>query len=160
MAAGITKIKLLFIGHLNRLHCAKAHLVERLVDICEEPTFSNVKAATEKALAQTEEQIVVLDRIYSILNTEYSFNDCTGLVAFLEDTFSSFQSNIKDPDLSYLLILSYLHRIKGIENFEIEILQLLAEKLNNDEITEILNCAPGNGEQELIAELVALYRNL
>lgn len=158
MATVVTKIKGLFVGHLNRLHCAKAHLVERLVDICGEPMFSSVKLPIEKALTQTEGQIAALDQIYGILGTQYSFDDCTGLVAFLEDTFSSFQANIKDPHLSYILILSYLYRITYIENAEKEILLLLAGKLNNSQVNDILNQSFGSVEEALITKLTGLYK--
>ncbi|OOQ56806.1 DUF892 family protein [Mucilaginibacter pedocola] len=157
MSTGVTKIKPLFVEHLNRLHCAKAHLLERLVDICEEPIFSNVKVPIEKALAQTELEIANLDRIYEILNTGYTFEDCAGLVAFLENTFSSFQANIKDPDISFVLILSYLHRITYIENAEKEILLLLADKLNKPTVKPLLLASVGKSEPGLIAELTTIY---
>jgi len=48
------KLKNFFISHLNRIYCAKSHLVERLPEMKLQAHFNDLKHAIEETLEDVE----------------------------------------------------------------------------------------------------------
>jgi len=151
------KVQQFFIEHLNRLYCAKAHLVERLEEIGDEAKFIKVKHIITDTIQKSENQIHRLDKIYNSLHIRYSFEKCGGLIAFLEDSFSSFQLYVNDPYLSYILILSYLQHIESVVSSSCQLLQLLSLKMENPEIENSLAKMCDDTDRTLYNEITTLY---
>lgn len=150
------KIRQLFIEHLNRLHCVKAHLVERLVDIAEENRFDTVKMAIDQTIADTEQQILSIDKLYDLLSATYSFDNCTALINFLENTFAESQQYYTDPYITYVLTLSYVHHIDCIEKASFSILKVLALKIGEKNIISVLNNISMKNTDAMIEELTQI----
>lgn len=159
MAPECEKLQQFFINHLNRLHCVKAHVAERLLEIAEDERFVQIKPMIEQTVTDTEHHISTINRIYSFMNSRYSFENCSGLVSFMEDAFSSFQTYINEPYLAYIHMISYLHHAECIERAAIEVLQQVSIRLKNQEVTEILTGLDGAALRSLTSELTRMYLN-
>ncbi|WP_374950979.1 DUF892 family protein [Mucilaginibacter sp.] len=73
---GPDQLRHFFIDHLNRIYCAKEHLVNRLPEISEDADFADLKHAIDETLADVNNQIVRMDAIYRLMDAEKSFNNC------------------------------------------------------------------------------------
>jgi hypothetical protein len=154
------KLRLLFADRLNRLHCIKSHVVERLADVTDNKAVIDLKSLINEVVWQSEEEIAGYDKIYKILGLKCSYNNCTELINSLEDYFSGFQFYSSDLHLSYILILSYLYVAEGAEKGHVQILKLLAGKMGNREIIALINNAPGEARSALMFELLDRFSSV
>lgn len=157
LSPGAEKLQPFFIQHLNMLYCAKAHIIERLPDIAEANFFRSIKAVVNDAIEQAEAQVEKMDQIYKIFNTRYSFEHLTGLVNFLERSFTNSQWNMSDPDLGIIMIISYLDFIECLEASCVHLLKLLALKLQNEKLSQLLKEGFVKVDKVLAAQLTDLY---
>jgi ferritin-like metal-binding protein YciE len=154
------RMELFFIEHLNRLYCAKAHLIERLEEFADENKFGDIKPIIIETIHQSEKQVGVIDQIFELLNTHYSFEKCASLVLFMEESFSSSRSNINDPYLFYILIISYLQKVESVQTDACSLLQLMANKMNRANIKALLNQACNDVYSPLRTELIGLCNTM
>jgi len=135
---GPEDIRLFFIEHLNRIYCAKAHLVERLPEIRDNAEFEDLKYAIDETLDDVENQIARMDEIYSILNAEKAIQDFNGVIGLVEDAFTSIYHYRDNPSLRDMGILFYLQNIESLEMASFKVLMIVAAKFNDDKIKQLL----------------------
>ncbi|MFC0512650.1 DUF892 family protein [Mucilaginibacter angelicae] len=157
LSPGAEKLQSFFMEHLNRLYCAKAHIVERLPDIADAGCFKSIKNAVNEAIERAEVQVHKMDQIYSLFNTKYSFDNVSNLVGFLEKSFTSFQWNMTDPDLGLIMIISYLSFIECLEASSVHILKMLAIKLQNEKLSFLLRDNFVKVDRTLASQLTNMY---
>lgn len=133
------KVREVLIEQLNRLYCAKAHLIERIGDINDEVTFTKIKKVLAETVISSEKQIKILDKVYDHLQTRHSFENCGDLINMLEKTFSFFQEqSTDDPDIAYLFLQSYLQQIFAIINASAVLLQSLARNSDRSDLEALI----------------------
>ncbi|AMR30560.1 hypothetical protein A0256_03535 [Mucilaginibacter sp. PAMC 26640] len=157
METSSQQVQAFFIEQLNSLYCAEAHLVERLEEINDEPAFAALTSTIKNAIISSERKSKLLDQIFAALDVTYNFDNCAGLISFLEDSFTSFRQYTDMPYLSYMLILSYLQNVKSTRMNSCRLLRLLSEKLYRPEITILINQICEDGDNVLNDELMSLY---
>ena len=132
------KLKQFFIAHLNRIYCAKSHLQERLPEIRRYAHFTNLEHAITEMLVDVEKQISRMDNIYELLAIKPGFENCDGLIGFIDDTFVAIHQQSDDYPSCDLSILFYLQNIESIEMTSFKILKLATPRLKKKEIKQLL----------------------
>jgi len=136
---GSEKVQSFFIDHLNRVYCAKSHLVERLPEIHDEAAFSDLKHGIKETILSTERQLARIDQIFAHMHVQYSFDKCQTLISFLETLFESLQLHATDTDFRDLSIVTYLYQLDSIELASSNILQIAVNNLNSQQIKLLIN---------------------
>jgi ferritin-like metal-binding protein YciE len=138
----ITKIheadlKAVFASHLNRIYCGKAHLVKRLPEISSHATFKDLKHAIDETKEDVEKQLLRMMRIFKMIDSFVSEESCVGLTSLIEETFDAIRqaNGVIMRDMS---ILFYMQNIESVEMTSFNILKIIADKLYDDEIKQLL----------------------
>ena len=76
--------------------------------------------------------------IYVLLDTDYSFENCDGLIGMIEEAYSAIHEQNNDYESRDLAILFYLQNIESIEMSSFQALQMLAPSLKNKHISQLL----------------------
>lgn len=135
---GPGKQKRFFIDHLDRIYCAKSHMVESFPGIAGQAHFSDLYYAIMETVDDVRKQIRRMDNIYQLLGTKCSTTSCTGLIGMLEETLSVINDLSDDVQLRDMAILFYLQNIESIEMASFQVLQIVAKNFNNPEISQLL----------------------
>jgi ferritin-like metal-binding protein YciE len=132
------KLEIFFIEHLDKIYCAKQHLISRLPQLVEQAYFSDLKEAITNTIENVKTEITRMDMIYELM--EVSYSDCAtkGLVGFIEDAFVAINKQGPDVELRDLSSLFYLQNIESVEMASFQILQMTAVKLKNKQIGKLL----------------------
>jgi ferritin-like metal-binding protein YciE len=125
--------------HLNRIYCANAHLAERLLEISGTSSFKDLNSPIKETIDETEKHIAIMDGIYVLLQKRYSFDNCSSLIALLEDEFTAIHQQGDDELLRDMCVLSYLQNIENVEKNSIQLLQLTAIEKSSEPITLFLD---------------------
>ncbi|SOD13794.1 DUF892 family protein [Pedobacter xixiisoli] len=132
------KLKAFFIEHLDKIYCAKVHLITRLPKLLEQAHFADLKSAILETIIHVENEISRMEMIYTVLDSNYSDCNAKGLTGLVEDAFEAMQKQGKDRELRDLSILFYLQNIESVEMASFQILQMAAVKLKNNQIVTLL----------------------
>jgi ferritin-like metal-binding protein YciE len=132
------KLTIFFTEHLNRIYCTRAHLAERLLEVVDADNFKNLHQPIKDTIAETEEQIARMDGIYAQLKKRYSFDNCTSMIAMLEDDFTTIQQQSDDETLRDMSMLLYLQNIETVEKNSIQVLQIAAVSENDHQMNRFL----------------------
>jgi ferritin-like metal-binding protein YciE len=127
-----------FISHLNRIFCAKNQLVDKLPELADRSHFLDLKQAIEETVEIVQAQISRMKEIFILLDTWYNPESCIGLIGLLDEAFQSIGPQGGKPALRDLSILFYMHNIESIETASFKIMLLVADKLENPEIVQLL----------------------
>jgi ferritin-like metal-binding protein YciE len=156
---GPAKLLVFFAGFLDRIYCAKIHLVERLPELAFQSHFSDLRHAISETLEDVNLQIHRMDEIYRLLNRPHSAVRCDGLVAMVEDAYSAIHEHPDDPELRDLAILFYMQNIESVEAASFQVLQLAAVKMKNERIKQLLleNYDDAKADRALFLLITAKY---
>lgn len=132
------KLRTFFIGHLDKIYCAKMHLITKLPSLLEKAHFTNLKSAIIETISHVEQEISRMELIYMILDSNYSDCNAKGLTGLVEDAFAAIKEQEADKELRDLAILFYLQNIESVEMASFQILQMAAVKLKNKQIAALL----------------------
>jgi ferritin-like metal-binding protein YciE len=132
------KLQTFFITHLNRVYCAKSHLQERLPELIGHVHFSDLAHAISETLTDVENQLVRMEQIFSILDTQPQLEDCLGMTCLIENAFSAIHQDPDDPEMRDLSILFYLQNIESIEMASFNMLNAAAPGVAQKEIRLLL----------------------
>jgi len=132
------KLRTFFIGHLDKIYCAKVHLITRLPNLLQQAHFEDLKSAILETIGHVEQEISRMELIYMILDANYSDCNTKGLTGLVEDTFAAIKEQGADKELRDLSILFYLQNIESVEMASFQILQMAAVKLKNKQIATLL----------------------
>ncbi|WP_224746260.1 DUF892 family protein [Mucilaginibacter glaciei] len=156
---GADQLRIFFIDHLNRIYCAKEHLVNRLPEIIEDANFSDLKYAIEETLTDVEAQISRMDEVYILLDAEKSFANCDGLINFIDESFDCIFKQVSDAAIRDMSILSYMINIESMELASFKVLQLIAGKFENKQIKQLLkeNFDEATADRALLLLILVKY---
>ena len=159
MKLGPDKLKPFFIDHLNKIYCAKAHLLERLPEIGLQAQFSDLKYAITETLEDVEKQIARMDEIYTLLETRPSIANCKGLAGMVEDAYEAIHEQNTDTELRDLSILFYMQNIESVEMASFQVLEIAAVKLKDKQIIQLLkeNLDEAKADKALLLLITAKY---
>jgi len=156
---GSQKLEKFFVTHLNRIYCAKLHLVNRLPEIAGLAHFSDLQNAMEETTQQVKMQIDRMKEIYEILNAEVAIESHKGLTGLVEDAFIAVKQQGTDPELRDMSILFYMQNIESVEMTSFQVLQIAAVKLKNKRIGLLLekNFEAAKADRSLLLLVCAKY---
>ena len=149
------------INHLNRIYCAKAHLVERLPELADQANFQDLKYAIIETMEDIEKQITRMDEIFMLLDEKPSIENHDELIEFLENGFAANYQQVDDLILRDLSILFYLSLVENIEVASFHILLMAAGKMHNKQIKQLLqeNFDESKADRSLFSQITAKYIN-
>lgn len=132
------KIEIFFIEHLDKIYCAKQHLISRLPQLVEQAAFADLKEGIINTIENVKTEITRMDMIYELMDISYSDCATKGLAGFIEDAFIAIEKQGPDVELRDLSSLFYLQNIESVEMASFQILQMTAVKLKNKQIGKLL----------------------
>ncbi|MBB6107698.1 Ferritin-like metal-binding protein YciE [Mucilaginibacter lappiensis] len=127
-----------FISHLNRIYCTKSQLVERLPELGKSSHFTDLRQAIDETVEVVQNQIFRMKQIYIMLNSRYQPESCIGLVGILDEAFQSIGIPDEGGEIRDLSILFYMHNIESIETASFKVMMLVAGKLAEPDIKQLL----------------------
>ncbi len=148
-----------FLAHLNRVYCAKAHLLERLPELAAEANFADLHDAIIETNKDVTKQLSRMEEIFSLIDSYISFDKCGDLIELIENAFHSVHLHKNDPELRNLSILFYMQNIERIAMTSFRILQLTAAKLHNTQVERLLleNFEEASEDNALLALITARH---
>ena len=156
---GGTRLLKFFTDNLDKIYCAKQHMVSRFPEIASEAHFSDLNFAIMETVDDVKKQIVRIDEIYQLLGAKNSTTGCTGLVGMIEEAFTAIHEQKDDTALRDMSILFYLQNIGSIEVASIQVLQMMAVRMKNPEILQLLkeNLDEAKDDRMLLLLITAKY---
>jgi ferritin-like metal-binding protein YciE len=153
------KLRGFFTTHLNRVYCAKTHLVSRLPEIEGNAHFNDLQLAIAETREVVKNQIEKMQEIYALLNEDVSIEPFKGMTGLIDDAFTAIQQHSNDPWLRDMSILFYLQNIENLEIASFQALQIAAVKLKNKDIERLLkeNFNSAKADRSLLLILSAKY---
>ncbi|WP_428329243.1 DUF892 family protein [Mucilaginibacter sp.] len=156
---GDNRLRKFFTDNLDKIYCAKKHMVERFPEIANEAHFSDLNLAILETIEDVKKQIVRMDEIYTILGAQNSITGCGGLAGMIEEAFTAINDQKGDTALRDMAILFYLQNMESIEVASFQVLQMMAVKIKNDEILQLLkeNIDEAKDDRMLLLMITAKY---
>ncbi|HEY8782467.1 MAG TPA: DUF892 family protein [Mucilaginibacter sp.] len=153
------KLKKFFIRHLNRIYCAKLHLVHRLPEIADLAHFNDLQQAIAETIEEVKMQIARMRDIFKLFDAEISIESDKGLTGLIEDAFIAVKQQGSDPELRDMSILFYMQNIESVEMTSFQVLQIAAVKLKNKQISQLLkeNFEAAKEDRALLLMVSAKY---
>jgi ferritin-like metal-binding protein YciE len=148
-----------FIEHLNKIYCAKSHLVENFPAVLKLATFSDLKDAIESNIRDLLNQLARMREIYQIMHEKYEPGACQMFAGLIEDLFQGTQEKQRRPELRDMSIIYYLQNIESLEMASFHTLQMAAIKFKNNDISDLLqdNFNEAKTERALLRLITARY---
>ncbi|MHA4741313.1 DUF892 family protein [Dyadobacter sp. MSC1_007] len=152
-------IEKFFFDHLNKIYTAKTLLRSELPELMDNAHFSDLREAINDTVEDVKEQISRMDEVYRIMAAEISDADCNGLKGLLENAFNDIKIHGGNPELRDLSILFYLQNIESIQMASFQILEMVAVKLKNDRIKQLIkeNYEQARADRTLFLLISAKY---
>lgn len=151
-----------FTDHLNRIHCAKSHIVNRFPAVADMAHFADIKHAVLETKIDVDKQIARMERIFELCDCEPSEAPCKGMIALLDEAFIAVAEQGDDPQLRDMAILFYLQNIEGLEATSFQVLEITAGRLDNPEISQLLkeNFDESREDRALLVLLAEKYLSI
>jgi hypothetical protein len=146
-----------FVADLNKIYCLKAHLSERIVDLGLASSFSKARFAIERLVEQTELELVNLDQIFVLLKETYSFETLEGLISGLELSFNCLTDELSIPNISHILFLKYLAKVKHDERACLTSMVRSAMLIDNSMLRMLIMNEVNSEECKLINTFASYY---
>ncbi len=148
-----------FLDNLDRIYCAKKHMVEHLPEIADQAYFSDISHALYETIDDVKKQIIRMDDMYARLGTKNNAASCNGLVAMVQEAFEEIKNQKDDAALRDMSILFYMQNIESIEVASFQALQIIGAKIKNEEISQLLkeNLDEAKDDRTLLLMITAKY---
>jgi ferritin-like metal-binding protein YciE len=127
-----------FIKHLNKIYAAKMLLLVQLPEIMKNAYFSDLKYGILDTLEDVKKQVARMDEIFEIMHASVSSENSNALESLVEDSFLDISRYAGYAELRDMSILFYLHNIESIEMASFQILEMLAVKLKDERIKQLI----------------------
>jgi ferritin-like metal-binding protein YciE len=156
---GPQHLKEYFFIHLNKIYCAKQHLLERLPRLATLAGFKGLKDAIENSSSEIARQIGRMDEIYKELNEVHQPDSCKGFKSLIEEVFVDIDLHQGSQSLQDMSIIYYLQNIESLQMASLQALQLAAVRFGNEPVNALLqkNFSEAKAERELLVMLSAKY---
>ncbi|HEY9001561.1 MAG TPA: DUF892 family protein [Mucilaginibacter sp.] len=148
-----------FVDHLNRIYCAKEHIVARFPVFAKHASFKDIRYAIEETVEDIEKQIERMRHIYKLLSVQPETGPCLGLTALLDEAAAAIKQETDDIMLRDMAILFYLQNIESTEVGSFQVLKMVARKIGNEEINQLLleNFDESRDDRNLLLQLTDKY---
>ena len=152
-------LEFFFINHLDKIYAAKSMLVAEFPQILDNAYFSDLREAIYETVEDVKKQIARMDEIYQIMGAAVSEGNSNGLKGLIDDSFKDIGLHSSNPELRDMSILFYLHNIESIEMASFQILEMLAVKLKNGRIKQLIqqNYEEAKADRTLLLLINAKY---
>ena len=156
---GDTRLLKFFTDNLDKIYCAKQHMVARFPEIASQAHFEDLNQAIMETVDDVKKQIIRMDEIYDRLGAQNKATGCTGLAAMIEEAFTAINEQKGDTALRDMAILFYLQNMESIEVASFQVLQMMAVKMKNAEILQLLkeNLDEAKDDRMLLLLITAKY---
>lgn len=153
------KLQEFFIDHLNRIYCAKVHMVKRFREIANQAHFIDLVFAINETADDVEKQIFRMEMIFSLMDAKYSEESCSGMIGMLDEALVAIYEQTGDSALRDMAILFYLQNIEGIEAASFQVLQIASRKLKNPDVQQLIreNFDEAKEDRALLLTITAKY---
>jgi len=153
------KLRAFFIDHLNRIYCAKMHMVKRFREVAGMAHFKDIFHALNETADDVEKQIFRMEMIYSLMNAKYRDGVCSGMTGMLDEALVAIYEEDGDTALRDMAILFYLQNIEGIEAASFQVLQMAAKQLQNPDVLQLVreNFDEAKEDRALLLMITAKY---
>jgi ferritin-like metal-binding protein YciE len=132
-------LELFFLHHLNKVYAAKSLLINELPVLMDNAHFSDLKNGVSIMVEDVKKQLSELGKVYDILGANVSSTHYNGLMSMVKDAFEEITLHSGNPQLRDMSILFYLQIIESIEMASFQILEMLAVKLRNEKVKQLIN---------------------
>ena len=152
-------LEIFFINHLDKIYAAKSMLTSELPQIQDNAYFFDLREAIYETLEDVKKQLARMDEIYHIMGATVSEGNSNGLKGLIDDSFKDIGFHSSNPELRDMSILFYLHNIESIEMASFQILEMLAVKLKNGRIKQLIkqNYEEAKADRTLLLLINAKY---
>ncbi|ASU33830.1 DUF892 family protein [Mucilaginibacter xinganensis] len=156
---GDTRLRKFFTDNLDKIYCAKKHMVDRFPEIAGHAHFSDLNHAIMETVDDVKKQIIRMDEIYERLGEQNSVAGCSGLAGMIEEAFTAISEQKDDTALRDMAILFYLQNMESVEIASFQVLQMMAVKMKNQEILQLLkeNLDEAKDDRMLLLLITAKY---
>ncbi|MDP9080503.1 MAG: DUF892 family protein [Bacteroidota bacterium] len=156
---GDARLLKFFISNLDKIYCAKQHMVARFPEIANESHFEDLNQAILETVDDVKKQIIRMDEIYARLGAENTTTGCNGLAGMIEEAFTAIGEQKDDKALRDMAILFYMQNMESIEVASFQVLQMMAVKMKNPEIFQLLkeNLDEAKDDRMLLLLITAKY---
>lgn len=155
------KLKRFFLDHLDRIYCAKSHMVVSFSGIAKQAHFSDLCLAIMETVDDVKRQICRMDEIYLLLGAQCNNSSCGGMVGMLAEAVTAINEINNDVLMRDMAILFYLQNIESIETASFQVLQIIAKKFNNPQVSQLLkeNFDEADDDRGLLLMITRKYVN-
>lgn len=127
-----------FISHLDRIYCAKTHMLDLFRNIAELAHARDIYLAVQETADDIQKQIARMEEIYNIMSAGYNESTCVGMVSMLDEARAAVHDAELEGPLRDLSILFYLQNIESIEAASFQVLQLVSRSLDMPEVEQLV----------------------
>jgi len=148
-----------FINHLNKIYCAKNHLIQNFPKVLLHATFSDLKEVIKNSINDLRNQLTRMREIYEILDVNYVPGSCRMFEGLIDELFIAAEEESANPELRDMSIIYYLQNLESLEMASFHALQMAAIKFNNNDINELLkdNFEDAKTERAMLRLITAKY---
>jgi len=148
-----------FTDNLDKIYCAKKHMIDRFPEMASQAHFADLNHAILETVDDVKKQIARMDIIYERLGAENKTTGCNGLAGMIEEAFTAIHEQKDDTALRDMAILFYLQNMESIEVASFQVLQMMAVKMKNQEILQLLteNLDESKEDRMLLLLITAKY---
>ena len=148
-----------FWTHLNKVYCAKRHLLSQLPQVADIAKFSGLKDVIAATTSDVARQLQRIEQIYVLLDQTYHDEECRGLIGLIDEVFGNVDKEHGNKKLQDMAIIYYLQNIESLEMASLQTLQLAAVKFGNEAVNALLKETFNDikGERDMLLLLSAKY---
>lgn len=154
-----SQLTVYFMDHLNRIYCAKQHVIKRFPAFSSYAAFKDIRLAIEETVEDVRKQVERMRRIYELLGEEMEAGPCLGMTALLDEAAEAVEQQTEDMALRDMAILYYLQNIESVEVGSFQLLKMVAHRMDNEAIYQLLleNFDEAKDDRNLLIELTSKY---
>ncbi|MDB4918160.1 DUF892 family protein [Mucilaginibacter sp.] len=156
---GDARLLKFFTDNLDRIYCAKQHMIARFPEIANQAHFKDLNLAIMETVGDVKKQIIRMDEIYARLGVQNLEASCSGLAGMIEEAFIAISEQKDDTALRDMSILFYLQNMESVEVASFQVLQMMAVKMKNPEVLQLLkeNLDEAKDDRMLLLLITAKY---
>ena len=153
------RLRKFFTDNLDRIYCTKQHMVDRFPELAGQAHFSDLNHAILETVEDVKNQIIRMDEIYDRLGASKSITGSTVIAAMIDEAFIAIGEQKEDTALRDMAILFYLQNMEGIEVASFQVLRMLAVKLKDPAIQQLLkeNLDEAREDRTLFLQIAGKY---
>jgi ferritin-like metal-binding protein YciE len=127
-----------FVHHLNRVYYGKRYLRTNLPPLIDRSSFKKLQQGIQEVWEDVVRQIERIEEIYKLIDAEPDKENCVPIIAVFKDAFEPQDYKMDDCMLNDIDTILYLQLLEHVNITSYRMLKVLAERLNNQEVQQLL----------------------